>query len=95
MVESGLENCANYLTASICRDFGYVARDTQTRKHMCHVFRCDVPARAVARALLESHQKERREKVQRRNESSTAAAQEGRKSDSTEGSSGEYFERFL
>ena len=33
------------------RDFAYVARDKHTRKHMCHVFRCDVPARAIANAL--------------------------------------------
>ena len=29
-----------------------------TKKHKCHVFRCDMPARAVAKALLESHQKQ-------------------------------------
>ena len=65
------------------------------------MFRCDVPARAIARALLESHQKERMAKAQRRKESSpgtgdanttTMAAAvpppEGRKRDSTEGSSG-------
>ena len=39
------------------RDFGYVARDPVTKKHKCHVFRCDMPARAVAKALLETHQK--------------------------------------
>lgn len=33
------------------QDFAYVARDKHTRKHMCHVFRCDVPARAIANAL--------------------------------------------
>ncbi|XP_059080131.1 protein Fe65 homolog [Tigriopus californicus] len=33
------------------RDFAYVARDKHTRKHMCHVFRCDAPARAIANAL--------------------------------------------
>lgn len=63
-----------------------------TKKHKCHVFRCDVPARTVARALLESHQKERTAKVQRRKESSPAAIAvpppERRKRDSTEGSSG-------
>ena len=41
------------------REFGYVARDPKTQKHKCHVFRCDMPARAVARALLESHQREK------------------------------------
>ena len=65
-----------------------------TKKHKCHVFRCDVPARAVARALLESHQKERTVKAQSRRESTgntnttAAALQERRKRDSTEGSSG-------
>ena len=33
------------------KDFAYVARDKHTRKHLCHVFRCDVPARAIANAL--------------------------------------------
>ena len=33
------------------RDFAYVARDKATRCHTCHVFRCDVPARAVANKL--------------------------------------------
>lgn len=68
-----------------------------TKKHKCHVFRCDVPARAVARALLESHQKGRKTKSQTKKEGSpgqspkTAAAVEGkRKRDSTEGSSGEH-----
>ena len=41
------------------RDFGYVSRDPATRKHKCHVFRCDMPARAVARALLETHHREK------------------------------------
>ena len=26
-------------------DFAYVARDKTTRKHLCHVFRCDGQAR--------------------------------------------------
>ncbi|EZA52093.1 Amyloid beta A4 precursor protein-binding family B member [Ooceraea biroi] len=34
-----------------CRDFAYVARDRSTRKHMCHVFRCDIPARTIANTL--------------------------------------------
>ena len=34
-----------------CRDFAYVARDRSTRKHMCHVFRCDTPARQIANTL--------------------------------------------
>lgn len=33
------------------RDFAYVARDKVTRKHMCHVFRCDSPARTIANTL--------------------------------------------
>ncbi|XP_060806224.1 protein Fe65 homolog isoform X2 [Amyelois transitella] len=33
------------------RDFAYVARDRATRKHMCHVFRCEAPARTIANAL--------------------------------------------
>ena len=33
------------------KDFAYVSRDKQTRKHMCHVFRCQVPARTIANAL--------------------------------------------
>jgi len=28
-----------------------VARDRITRKHMCHVFRCDIPARTIANTL--------------------------------------------
>lgn len=33
------------------KDFAFVARDKATRKHLCHVFRCDVPARNIANAL--------------------------------------------
>uniref|UniRef100_T1J3F3 PID domain-containing protein n=1 Tax=Strigamia maritima TaxID=126957 RepID=T1J3F3_STRMM len=33
------------------RDFAYVARDRASRKHMCHVFRCDTPARTIANTL--------------------------------------------
>ncbi|XP_061716831.1 protein Fe65 homolog isoform X1 [Cydia pomonella] len=33
------------------RDFAYVARDRATRRHMCHVFRCEAPARSIANAL--------------------------------------------
>ncbi|XP_014675411.1 PREDICTED: protein Fe65 homolog [Priapulus caudatus] len=33
------------------RDFAYVARDRTTRVHMCHVFRCDSPARTIANTL--------------------------------------------
>lgn len=48
------------------RDFGYVARDMETKKHKCHVFRCERPARAVARALLEAHQKDKKERDERK-----------------------------
>lgn len=41
------EICNEYF----CRDFAYVARDRTTRKHMCHVFRCDMPARTIANTL--------------------------------------------
>ena len=33
------------------RDFAYVSRAKISRKHMCHVFRCQVPARTIANAL--------------------------------------------
>ena len=33
------------------KDFAYVSRDKQSRKHMCHVFRCQLPARTIANAL--------------------------------------------
>ena len=35
----------------IDRDFAYVAREKTSKKHMCHVFRCDTPARQIANAL--------------------------------------------
>lgn len=38
------------------RDFGYVSRNPHTNQHQCHVFRCDIAARGVARALLDNHQ---------------------------------------
>ena len=28
-----------------------MARDKASRKHMCHVFRCDTPARTIANTL--------------------------------------------
>ena len=34
-----------------------MARDPVIKKHKCHVFRCDRPARVIAKALLENHQK--------------------------------------
>lgn len=38
---------------SVVRDFAYVARDRGTRRHMCHVFRCELPARHIANTLCE------------------------------------------
>lgn len=38
---------------SVDRDFAYVARDRGTRRHMCHVFRCELPARHIANTLCE------------------------------------------
>lgn len=36
-----------------CSDFAYVARDSTTRVHRCHVFRCDVAAKQIANTLKE------------------------------------------
>ncbi len=60
------------------RHFGYVARDIVTKRHKCHVFRCERPARAVARALLEAHQRDRQEKRARKatKKEESAAAKE-------------------
>lgn len=33
------------------QDFAYVSRDKVSRKHMCHVFRCQLPARSIANTL--------------------------------------------
>ncbi|XGW17255.1 hypothetical protein V3C99_002117 [Haemonchus contortus] len=33
------------------RDFAYVARDRNSRRFMCHVFRCDTPAKTIANTL--------------------------------------------
>lgn len=33
------------------RDFAYVARDRSSKRYMCHVFRCDTPARTIANTL--------------------------------------------
>ncbi|KAI1721274.1 phosphotyrosine interaction domain (PTB/PID) domain-containing protein [Ditylenchus destructor] len=33
------------------RDFAYVARDKNTRRFLCHVFRCDSPAKIIANSL--------------------------------------------
>jgi len=33
------------------KDFAYVSRDKVTRRHVCHVFRCQLPARTIANAL--------------------------------------------
>ena len=47
-----------------CRDFGYIARDPSTQRHKCHVFRCQVPAQAVARALVINHGKSKKSKLE-------------------------------
>lgn len=42
----------------IHRDFAYVARDKQTKIHMCHVFRCDsAPAKDIANSLRDTCRK--------------------------------------
>ncbi|CAJ0942615.1 unnamed protein product, partial [Mesorhabditis belari] len=33
------------------RDFAYVARDRTSRRFLCHVFRCDTPAKTIANTL--------------------------------------------
>lgn len=35
----------------VLRDFAYVARDNLSKNYMCHVFRCDTPARHIANTL--------------------------------------------
>ena len=40
-----------YVFVTFYRDFAYVARDRSSRLHMCHVFRCDTPARHIANKL--------------------------------------------
>lgn len=54
------------LYLSTLRDFGYVSRDSSTRKHRCHIFRCAMPARAVAHVLLETHQQQRKSRLRSR-----------------------------
>ncbi|XP_011251276.1 protein Fe65 homolog isoform X2 [Camponotus floridanus] len=49
------------------RDFAYVARDRSTRKHMCHVFRCDIPARTIANTLRDICKKIMIERSQHQN----------------------------
>nr|XP_031834867.1 protein Fe65 homolog isoform X3 [Nomia melanderi] len=49
------------------RDFAYVARDRTTRKHMCHVFRCDIPARTIANTLRDICKKIMIERSQHQN----------------------------
>ncbi len=41
----------HFMVASAFRDFAYVARDRSSRRFMCHVFRCDTPARTIANTL--------------------------------------------
>ncbi|CAH1777420.1 unnamed protein product [Owenia fusiformis] len=62
------------------RDFAYVARDRSTRKHMCHVFRCDTPARQIANTLRDICKKimlERsmQQQIAKQTESNTGAIQ--------------------
>lgn len=47
--------CVPYfsLYESYCSDFAYVARDSLTKIHKCHVFRCEVPAKQIANTLKE------------------------------------------
>lgn len=45
------QNMTNETIFIFLRDFAYVARDRVSRKHMCHVFRCDTPARTIANTL--------------------------------------------
>lgn len=52
---------------SSSRDFAYVARDRSTRKHMCHVFRCDIPARTIANTLRDICKKIMIERSQHQN----------------------------
>ncbi|XP_076375875.1 protein Fe65 homolog isoform X3 [Megalopta genalis] len=49
------------------RDFAYVARDRSTRKHMCHVFRCDIQARTIANTLRDICKKIMIERSQHQN----------------------------
>ena len=55
-----------YIVSFLClfRDFAYVARDRMTRKHMCHVFRCDTPARQIANTLRDICKKIMMERAQ-------------------------------
>lgn len=54
------------------RDFAYVARDKQTKIHMCHVFRCDsAPAKDIANSLRDTCRKIINEKKLLKETSST------------------------
>ncbi len=35
------------------QDFAYVARDRRSRRHLCHVYRCDAPARYVRTEVVD------------------------------------------
>lgn len=41
----------NFQKNQFFSDFAYVARDRNSRRFLCHVFRCDTPARAIANTL--------------------------------------------
>ncbi|XP_060532053.1 protein Fe65 homolog isoform X2 [Cylas formicarius] len=60
------------------RDFAYVARDRTTKKHMCHVFRCDMPARTIANTLRDICKKIMIERSLQQNLGKTAMDASGR-----------------
>lgn len=43
--------CSNSSISVLARDFAFVAGDKDSCMLKCHVFRCDVPAKAIASAL--------------------------------------------
>ncbi|XP_078047710.1 amyloid beta precursor protein binding family B member 1 isoform X3 [Augochlora pura] len=61
----GRDHCRPGLDSE--RDFAYVARDRSTRKHMCHVFRCDIQARTIANTLRDICKKIMIERSQHQN----------------------------
>ena len=57
------------------RDFAYVARDKQTKIHMCHVFRCDsAPAKEIANSLRDTCRRIINEKKKLKGPQQTAAS---------------------
>ena len=51
-IKESLKISTNHI---FCRDFAYVARDPNTGKHKCHIFRChgNISGRAITNALHE------------------------------------------